>query len=271
MLNINDIHYYLLLCSLRTFNVWTCIILLWSLHTSNVQEKCEWHYKCRTIDYTLSDVGHFNCFRPSEHVCRCSCILCIFLFAIMLMCPPPSLIAATMPLHNRCVMAEQHQCNCPSLCVHFQQQAFNASSAIHHMKKLQSSYSEPSPSPLSLPNIIIQGSQNDLEAPGPRHDDAQALDPNGNRVSNHLSCSSPEARRSLCPPLRGSHSKPDYAHALKEPREVHSFHSESDTPFRPSKRWEELPCSSTSPLTWKSQCNMSAEVFVNCLWSRMES
>lgn len=220
---------------------------------------------CQTLD-TLT---------ASDHQNMCAVVpvfnLCIFLFAIMLMCPPPSLIAATMPLHNRCVMAEQHQRNCPSLCVHFQQQAFNASSAIHHMKKLQSSYSEPSPSPLSLPNIIIQGSQNDLEAPGPRHDDAQALDPNGNRVSNHLSCSSPEARRSLCPPLRGSHSKPDYAHALKEPREVHSFHSESDTPFRPSKRWEELPCSSTSPLTWKSQCNMSAEVFVNCLWSRMES
>ncbi|KAM7423406.1 hypothetical protein PAMA_011118 [Pampus argenteus] len=110
-------------------------------------------------------------------------------------------------------------------------QAFNAASAIHHMKKLQLSHSESSPLPVSLPNIVVHSSsQNDLQALGSCHD--EALDPNGNpiHVASHLSCSNSEPNMSLCQPLRGSHSEP-----INEPRDVHSFHSENNAHFRPSK------------------------------------
>ncbi|XP_044068658.1 calcium/calmodulin-dependent protein kinase type 1D-like [Siniperca chuatsi] len=117
-------------------------------------------------------------------------------------------------------------------------QAFNAASVIHHMKKLQLSQSEPSPSPLSMPHIIVQSSaQNDLDALGPCHNEADALDPNGNPVhaTNHLPCSNPESSRGLCPPLRASHSESGKALTVDESGEVNNFHSEIDAPFRPSK------------------------------------
>uniref|UniRef100_A0A8C2X6G0 Calcium/calmodulin-dependent protein kinase IGa n=1 Tax=Cyclopterus lumpus TaxID=8103 RepID=A0A8C2X6G0_CYCLU len=115
-------------------------------------------------------------------------------------------------------------------------QAFNAASVIHHMKKLQTSLTEPTPSHL-MPNIIVQDSQNDLEALGPCHDEDDALDPNGNPVhaAGHLSGSSPESGIGLCPPLRASHNEPGNALTVDGSREVTNFLSEIDTPFRPSK------------------------------------
>ena len=120
------------------------------------------------------------------------------------------------------------------LCMYFQQQAFNAASVIHHMKRLQLSHNEPPPSPLSMPNITVK---NDLEVLGPCYDEAASLDPNGNPVhaANHLSCSNPESDRGLCPPLRASHSQPSHTLTV-ESRDINNFHSESDAPFRPSKR-----------------------------------
>lgn len=145
------------------------------------------------------------------------------------------------------VICWRHQYDPPSLCAHFQQQAYNAATIIHHMKKLQLSQSEPSPSPVSMPHIIVHStSQNDLQTLGPCHDEADTLDPNGNPVhaSNHLSCSNPESGRGVCPPLRASHSEPGNALTADETRDVSKFHSEIDAPFRPSKRWELPPCSS---------------------------
>lgn len=135
------------------------------------------------------------------------------------------------------VICRQRQYNPLSLCAHFQQQAFNATSAVLHMKKLQLSQSETSPSFLCTPHIIVQSSsQNDPEALGACHNEADALDPNGNPVhpANHLSCSNPETGRGLCPPLRASHSEPCNTLTVDESREVNNFHSEIDTPFRPS-------------------------------------
>ncbi|XP_054473467.1 calcium/calmodulin-dependent protein kinase IGa [Anoplopoma fimbria] len=117
-------------------------------------------------------------------------------------------------------------------------QAINAASIIHHMKKMQSSLTEPSPSQLCTPNILVEASQNDQEALGPCHDEANGLDPNGNPIhaANHLSCSNPELGRVLCPPLRASHSEPGNTLTVDGSREVKNFLSEIDTPFRPSKR-----------------------------------
>ncbi|KAM9859448.1 calcium/calmodulin-dependent protein kinase type 1D-like [Aulostomus maculatus] len=113
-------------------------------------------------------------------------------------------------------------------------QAFNASAAIHHMKKLQLSHGDSSSTPHSLPNIIVHSSsQDDLQPLEPCQDEAPALDPNGNLV--HLSCNSSEPSRGLCPALRGSHSEPGNMLPISEPREIHPFHSDGDTPFRTSK------------------------------------
>ncbi|XP_061543038.1 calcium/calmodulin-dependent protein kinase type 1D-like isoform X2 [Phycodurus eques] len=114
-------------------------------------------------------------------------------------------------------------------------QAFNASAAIYHMKKLQVSHREPS-STLSLPHIIVQtSSQTDLESFGSCNDEAHSLDPNGNplHASSHLTCSGSEPSRGLCPPLRGHHREPKYL--LAEPREIHSVDSENDTSFMSSR------------------------------------
>ncbi|CAJ1051839.1 calcium/calmodulin-dependent protein kinase type 1D-like isoform X1 [Xyrichtys novacula] len=58
-------------------------------------------------------------------------------------------------------------------------QAFNAATAIHHMKKL--SQSDSSPSPCSTPDAIVRSpSQEDLEGLETCFDEADVLDPNGN-------------------------------------------------------------------------------------------
>lgn len=152
-----------------------------------------------------------------------------------------------MPLHHALRSVHFHDFlsfanHVPALCAHFQQQAFNAASVVHHMTKLQLSQSESSHSSLSMPHIIVHSSsQNDLEMLGPCHNEADDLDPNGNPVhaANHLPCSNPESDKSLCPPLRASHSGPGKALTVGE---INNFHSEIDAPFRPSKRWEPLPC-----------------------------
>uniref|UniRef100_A0A3Q4B4M4 Protein kinase domain-containing protein n=1 Tax=Mola mola TaxID=94237 RepID=A0A3Q4B4M4_MOLML len=116
-------------------------------------------------------------------------------------------------------------------------QAFNAATAIHQMKKLQLSQSEPSA--LSMPQIIVQSSsQNYLQALGPCRNEFDALDPNGNPVQagRILSCSNADAGTSLCPPLRPSHSEPGNALTADETSDISKFHSEVDAPFRPSKR-----------------------------------
>uniref|UniRef100_A0A8D3DN40 Protein kinase domain-containing protein n=1 Tax=Scophthalmus maximus TaxID=52904 RepID=A0A8D3DN40_SCOMX len=117
-------------------------------------------------------------------------------------------------------------------------QAFNAASVIHHMKKLQLSHSESSPSPSCMPNITVQSSsQDDLKVLGLRHDQADALDPNGNPVhaAARLSCGNPEPARGLCQTLRASHSEPGHALAMGESIEDHHFHSERDTSFGPKR------------------------------------
>ncbi|XP_037106794.1 calcium/calmodulin-dependent protein kinase type 1D-like [Syngnathus acus] len=101
-------------------------------------------------------------------------------------------------------------------------QAFHASAAIYHMKKL---HREHCSAALSLPHIIVQtSSQTDLQCLGTCSDDV--LDPNGNplHASHHLTS---QPNGSLRPPLRGHHSEPKYL--LAEPREVHSVDSENDT------------------------------------------
>lgn len=90
-----------------------------------------------------------------------------------------------------------------------------------------------------MPHIIVQSSsQNDLKAQGPYHDEADALDPNGNPVhaGNHLSCINPEAGRGVCPPLRASYSEHGNGLTVDETRGASEFHSEVDASFRPSKR-----------------------------------
>uniref|UniRef100_A0A3B5AE67 Calcium/calmodulin-dependent protein kinase type 1D-like n=1 Tax=Stegastes partitus TaxID=144197 RepID=A0A3B5AE67_9TELE len=108
-------------------------------------------------------------------------------------------------------------------------QAFNATSVIHHMKKLHLSQNETTPSPTSMPNIIVHtSSPNDLEPPCHNEDDP--LDPNGNPVhaASHLSCYKSESSRGVCQPLKASHSEPGNPLTIDESREVHNFHLESD-------------------------------------------
>ncbi|KAF3856890.1 hypothetical protein F7725_017613 [Dissostichus mawsoni] len=94
-------------------------------------------------------------------------------------------------------------------------QAFHAASVVHHMKKLQSSLSEPLP-------------LHPCMAPAPCLHEAEALDPNGNLVpgAGSPSCSNAESL---------SHSEPGSA---EKSREGKDFLSETDAAFRPSKRWE---------------------------------
>ncbi|CAN9512149.1 unnamed protein product [Ophioblennius macclurei] len=102
-------------------------------------------------------------------------------------------------------------------------QALTATSVINHMKKLQLSHCESSPSPstpLCAPNIVVHDAAPcDLEV--------DSLDPNGNPVHTapRLCCSQAEAGRGACPQLRASHS---------EPGDVLNFHADSDASFRPS-------------------------------------
>ncbi|XP_068598996.1 calcium/calmodulin-dependent protein kinase type 1D-like [Brachionichthys hirsutus] len=103
-------------------------------------------------------------------------------------------------------------------------QAFNAAAAIHQMKKLPLSPSEPAPSPPSTPGIVIH-----LEMERPLHDRADALDPNGNPV--HAS-SKAEGRRSAFQPLRSGGGEPGNGPAAEE---ANRLLSEADAPFRPPK------------------------------------
>ncbi|XP_077458662.1 calcium/calmodulin-dependent protein kinase type 1D-like [Stigmatopora argus] len=112
-------------------------------------------------------------------------------------------------------------------------QAYNASAAIYQMKKLKESSRDLGSSALSLPHIIVQtSSQADSDSLRSCDANDHTLDPNGNpfHASNHLTCSGSEPNRSLCPPLRGQHSEPNYL--LAEPREVHS--SENNTSYMSS-------------------------------------
>ncbi|RVE72865.1 hypothetical protein OJAV_G00043460 [Oryzias javanicus] len=100
-------------------------------------------------------------------------------------------------------------------------QAFNAATAIHHMKRL--SLSEPSPSPLCLPGVPAETpTQNQQEPVIPHPDKKDPLDPNGNPVVSR--------------------------HATPEATELHSFHSENDTPFRPVKSVEVVAQRTEPPL-----------------------
>ncbi|XP_069007890.1 calcium/calmodulin-dependent protein kinase IGa [Embiotoca jacksoni] len=103
-------------------------------------------------------------------------------------------------------------------------QAFNTTSVVHHMKKMQPTHSEPSL--LSVPSIVVQSCL----------DDGDPLDPNGNPVhdASHVSCSNSESGRGACSQLRLSHSQPSYP-ITDESKEVHNFHSGSDPSLRPSK------------------------------------
>ena len=130
------------------------------------------------------------------------------------------------------VTRRQHQYNL-FLCVHFQQQAFNAASVVHHMKKLQLSHSESSPLPLSMPHILVESStQNDIEILGRCNGEADALDPNGNLIhaASLLSCRNSDSGGGVC------HSEPGNTLTDDETREVTNFQSETAAPFRPSKR-----------------------------------
>uniref|UniRef100_A0A3P9LTU5 Calcium/calmodulin-dependent protein kinase IGa n=1 Tax=Oryzias latipes TaxID=8090 RepID=A0A3P9LTU5_ORYLA len=93
-------------------------------------------------------------------------------------------------------------------------QAINAATAINHMKRM--SLSEPSPSPLCLPGVTAETpTQNQQEPIVPHPDKNDPLDPNGNLVvSHHVTRGDPEAT------------------------DLHSFHPESDTTFRPVKSVE---------------------------------
>lgn len=133
--------------------------------------------------------------------------------------------------------------SCVSCCFHLQQQAFNAASVIHHIKKLQLSHSEPSAH--STPNIILQSSsQNHLQtlrccqSEEGEEEGKDPLDPNGNPVpaTGHLSCTNPESCRGVCPTLRASFSEPGSPNTDDQSREVHGFHSESEAHLRPSTR-----------------------------------
>ncbi|KAK2821039.1 hypothetical protein Q5P01_023998 [Channa striata] len=128
-------------------------------------------------------------------------------------------------------------------------QAFNAASAVHHMKKL--THSEASIFSFPMPEIIVQSSPyTDLEVQGPYHDDAAVLDPNGNPVhaASRISCSNPEAGRGLCPPLRTSLSEPGHSLDVDESREVCNFHSESGASFRPCKSMDAMAQREEQPL-----------------------
>lgn len=106
-------------------------------------------------------------------------------------------------------------------------QAFNATSAISHMKKLQLCHSDSTPAPESPPpQIVVQASsQNPLSSSA-----VKATDPNGNPID----VSSSEASRGLCPPLRAIHSEPGHGLSPEKSCEVRCFYSESDASFQAS-------------------------------------
>lgn len=112
-------------------------------------------------------------------------------------------------------------------------QAFNAASAVNHMKKLQLSHSEPTPVPDLLPPQIVvhTSSQSPLDSAA-----VKITDPNGNpiNVTNHLSPGDPN--RGLCPPLRAVYSEPGHSLCPEESHKARCFYSESDSSFQASGR-----------------------------------
>ncbi|CAL9705000.1 unnamed protein product [Knipowitschia caucasica] len=108
--------------------------------------------------------------------------------------------------------------------------AYNAASAIHQMKKLQLSHSKSSAEDLSPPLITVQNpSQNSSQNPLP-----VVVDPNGNLVTDPTSSS--ETSRSLCPPLRPTHSEPRQGPSPEVSREIRCCYSESDTCLQETHR-----------------------------------
>lgn len=108
-------------------------------------------------------------------------------------------------------------------------QAFNAASAINHMKKLQLSHSEPTPAAELLPPQIVvhTSSQSPLDTSA-----VKITDPNGNLIN----VTSHEPNRGLCPPLRAVYSEPGHSLSPEESCKVRCFYSESDTSFQASSR-----------------------------------
>lgn len=98
------------------------------------------------------------------------------------------------------------------------------------MKKLHLSHSEPCPSPLCVPNIVIQASSQTELGLGSHHAENAALDPNGNLL--HLSCSNPDSGKTVCPPLNHSQSETSHGLANRDAKERRGFHSESEATYR---------------------------------------
>ncbi|XP_015254728.1 PREDICTED: calcium/calmodulin-dependent protein kinase type 1D-like [Cyprinodon variegatus] len=114
-------------------------------------------------------------------------------------------------------------------------QAFNVASVVNHMRKLQLSHTEAYPSPLPLPNIVVESSlESDSELLKPRCEKDAPLDSNGNPIvtAHHLSSTTTESGRGICPSLISIHSQPGGAPTAEG---AHSFHSQDDTHFRPSQ------------------------------------
>ncbi|XP_062309975.1 calcium/calmodulin-dependent protein kinase IGa [Osmerus eperlanus] len=105
-------------------------------------------------------------------------------------------------------------------------QAFNATTAVNHMMKLQLSHAAPSAAPPTVPNIaVVNAFQNPLCGLSNLTD----LDSNGNLPipTDH---STPTANPEQCrgPPLRASHSEPMHCPSVTENgRGAHAYHSES--------------------------------------------
>ncbi|KAL2090508.1 hypothetical protein ACEWY4_012771 [Coilia grayii] len=97
--------------------------------------------------------------------------------------------------------------------------AFNAATAVNHLKKLHLSHSEPLPPPPDgIPDIAVE----DTSCPGPPGD---ALDSNGNLTATLVP---PETHKGLCP-LKPSHTEPMHSLVVTETGK-HAYHSESDLP-----------------------------------------
>ena len=117
------------------------------------------------------------------------------------------------------------------LCVGWLQQAFNATVAINHMKKLQLAHSEMLAKQAQgpVPDIKVV----DLSTPGPSRKNLvlENLEPNGNLSHGHMTLpSNPNEPKSHYYPTRPNHSEPTHAegcHALTlAEKGKHAYHSE---------------------------------------------
>lgn len=91
-------------------------------------------------------------------------------------------------------------------------QAFNATTAVNHMRKLQLSHAGPPDPPAIIPNIVVVDTNGNLPLP-----------------TSHLTPSANvEQCRGQCPPLRVCHSEPMHCPNVTEHgRGAHAYHSES--------------------------------------------